>query len=163
MGRVPSSAAVVTGGIVASTRAAPGALERAMEVLAAVAREIAGWPPGADTRFTRFRGDGWQLCVADARLGLRAALAAIARLRAVHAGLATRAAIGIGRIESLGSDSLADASGSAFEASGRALDAMGRTQRLAINGAAVAPLHRAVVELLDERSGRWTSLQAEAT
>jgi hypothetical protein len=40
---------------------------------------------------------------------------------------------------------------------------MGRAQRLAIDGAAVAPLHRAVVELLDERSGRWTSLQAEAT
>ena len=160
--RLPA-AAVVTGDLIGSTRATPGALERAMEVLAAVAGEIAAWPPGADTRFTRFRGDGWQILVADAALGLRAALLAIARLRAAGAGLATRAAIGIGRVDSIGTASLADARGPAFEASGRALDAMSRAHRLAIDGEGVAPLHHAVVDLLDERAGRWTPQQAEAT
>ncbi len=153
----------MTGDLIGSTRAAPGALERAMAVLAATAREIAGWPPGADTRFTRFRGDGWQLCVADSAFGLRAALTAIARLRAARAGLATRAAIGIGRVDSLGTDDLADARGPAFEASGRALDGMSRAHRLTIEGEGVTPLHRAVVELLDERTARWTPQQAEAT
>jgi hypothetical protein len=162
MRRHAPSAAVVTGDLVGSTRATPGALEGAMQVLAAAAGEIAGWPPGADTRFTRFRGDGWQLRVADAGLGLRAALTAIARLRAADLGLATRAAIGTGRVESLGTESLADAPGPAFEASGRALDAMGRSERLAIDGEGVTPLPRAVVELLDERSARWTAQQAEA-
>jgi hypothetical protein len=160
--RLPA-AAVVTGDLIGSTRATPGALERAMEVLAAAAGEIAAWPPAADTRFTRFRGDGWQILVADAALGLRAALLAIARLRAAGAGLATRAAIGVGRVDSTGTENLADARGPAFEASGHALDAMSRGHRLAIDGEGVGPLHRAVVELLGERATRWTPQQAEAT
>ena len=58
---------------------------------------------GADTRFTRYRGDGWQMHVALPRPGAPHGARAVARLRAADAGLATRAAIGIGPIDSLGS------------------------------------------------------------
>ena len=100
--------------------------------------------------------------VADPGLALRAVLLLSARLRAADLGLATRAAIGIGPVESLGTASLADARGPAFEASGRALDHMARTRRLAIEGEGVTALHRIVVDLLDERTARWTRQQAEA-
>jgi hypothetical protein len=160
---MPEIHAVLTGDLIGSTEAAPPAVERAMAVLAEAARGVAGWRPGADARFTRYRGDGWQIHVADAGLGLRAAMALIARLRAADLGLATRAAIGIGGVDSLGTTSLADARGTAFEASGHALDALGRSRRLTIDGHGVAPLHHGVVDLLDERSTRWTKPQAEAT
>ncbi len=133
-----------------------------MARLAAAATEIAGWTPGADARFTRFRGDGWQMHLADPGRALRAALRVIAALAAAPDGLATRAAIGVGGVDSLGTASLADADGPAFAASGRALDTMGRGRRLAVDGADVGEMHRALVDLLDERSARWTRPQAEA-
>jgi hypothetical protein len=155
--------AVLTGDLIGSTKAAPASLEHAIDLLADTAGAVAGWlPPGEDTRFTRYRGDGWQMVVAEPGLALRAVLLLSARLRAADLGLATRAAIGIGAVESLGSGSLADARGPAFEASGRALDHMARTRRLAIEGEGVTALHRIVVDLLDERTERWTRQQAEA-
>jgi hypothetical protein len=157
----PSTTAVVTGDLVGSTEKPVRALERAMEVLAEAARGISAWA-GADTRFTRYRGDGWQMRVALPGLALRAALTAFAGLRAADAGLATRAAIGIGRVDSIGTGDLSDAHGAAFESSGHALDRMPRTRRLTIDGEGVTPLHRIVVDLLDERSSRWTREQAEA-
>ncbi len=155
--------AILTGDLIGSTRAAPAELEAAIDLLAAAAGEISAWMPSLpDPRFTRFRGDGWQMHVAEPALALRALLFLVARLRAAGLGLATRAAIGIGAADSLGTDSLADARGPAFEASGRALDAMGRTRRLMIEGDGVTALHRIIVDLLDERSSRWTQPQAEA-
>jgi hypothetical protein len=160
-GPTPRLAAILTGDLIGSTEAPPIALERAMLVLTEAARGLSAWS-GADTRFTRYRGDGWQMHVALPGLALRTALALIARLRAADAGLATRAAIGIGPIDSLGSASLADARGAAFEASGHALDRMPRTRRLTIDGDGVTPLHKIIVDLLDERTTRWTKEQAEA-
>jgi len=157
------TAAVLTGDLIGSTKAAPSALEDAIDLLAETAREITDWVPGPSaSRFTRYRGDGWQMHVADPGLALRAVLLLSARLRAADLGLATRAAIGIGPVESLGTASLADARGPVFEASGRALDHMARTRRLAIEGEGVTALHRIVVDLLDERSEHWTRQQAEA-
>lgn len=162
-GETPRPAAVLTGDLIGSTEAGPGALEDAMDILADAARDISAWTPGADTRFTRFRGDGWQMHVAEPGIALRAAIAVVARLRAVKLGLSTRAAIGIGGVDSLGTDSLADARGPAFEASGRALDAMGKSRTMAIDGEGVTALHRIVVDLLADRARHWTPEQAEAT
>ena len=159
------SAANLTGDLIGSTSAAPADVEAAIDLLAETAGGIAGWMPQSprrDPKFTRFRGDGWQMHVAQPTLALRALLFLIARLRAADLGRATRAAIGIGEGASLGTTSLADARGAAFEASGRALDDIGRSRRLAIEGEGVTPLHRIVVDLLDERSTRWTRQQAEA-
>lgn len=161
----PRRGAVLTGDLIGSTKAAPAALEQAIELIGEVAGEISGWlpaKPDPDPRYTRFRGDGWQMYLADSGLALRAVLYIAARLRASDIGLATRAAIGIGPVDSLGTASLADARGAAFESSGRALDAMVRGRRLAIEGEGISAFHRMVVDLLDERIGRWTVQQAEA-
>lgn len=156
-------AAVLTGDLIGSTKAGPKTLQRAVDLLAETASEITEWsPPCPDPRFTRYRGDGWQLVVAEPGVALRTVLLLSARLRAADLGLATRAAIGVGAVESLGTSSLADARGAAFEASGRALDHMPRTRRLAIDGEGITALHRIIVDLLDERSERWTRQQAEA-
>ena len=87
----------------------------------------------------------------------------VARLRAADAGLATRAAIGIGQIDSLGSG----------RPRRRARPGLrGLRPRARPHAAHPAahhrrrrgrpPLHRIVVDLLDERSARWTREQAEA-
>lgn len=162
-GTMPAAAAVLTGDLIGSTKAAPDALETAMALLAKAGAELSAWTDRRDPHFTRFRGDGWQIVVADPGLALRAALFLTARLRAADLDLATRIAIGIGEIDSLGKASLADARGSAFEASGRTLDHMGRTRRLAIEGDGITSFHRIILELLDELASRWTRQQAEAT
>ena len=162
-GTMPAAAAVLTGDLIGSTKAAPDALETAMALLAKAGAELSAWTDRRDAHFTRFRGDGWQIVVADPGLALRAALFLTARLRAADLDLATRIAIGIGEIDSLGKASLADARGSAFEASGRTLDHMGRTRRLAIEGDGITSFHRIILELLDELASRWTRQQAEAT
>lgn len=161
-------AAILTGDMIGSTDAGAVAVDTAMALLSVEAAKISAWPPISDrssdqnTRFTRFRGDGWQIHIAEAALGLRATLILIARLRAAKTGLATRVAIGIGSVDSLGSTSLADARGAAFTASGQALDAMGKSHRLTAAGDGITDLHRAVLDLIDERSARWTPEQAEA-
>ncbi len=163
---MPDTAAVLTGDLIGSTKAAPSALEQAMDLLAEAAAEVTDWtqrPSRPDARFTRFRGDGWQMLVAEPGLALRAALVLAARLRAADLDLATRTAIGIGGIDSLGKSSLAEARGSAFEASGRTLDHMGRTHRLAIDGDGITSFHRIILDLLDQLATHWTRQQAEAT
>lgn len=166
--RPPETIAVLTGDLIGSSKVAPEALEKAMDLLAAAAGDIARWAPGKpnsaprDPRFTRFRGDGWQMLVAPPALALRAALVLAARLRAADLEVATRVAIGIGPAGSLGGASLADARGPAFEASGRSLDHIGRTRRLAIDGEGIGGLHRVVLDLLDEIASHWTRQQAEA-
>ena len=155
--------AILTGDLIGSTKAGPAAVERAMAVLEATAEEISHWQAdGADTRFTRFRGDGWQILLTDPTLALRAAVTLMARLRASETGLDTRLAIGIGQIDRLGSNDLSDAAGAAFVFSGRALDAMKRADRMAIMGLEPIRLHRSLLDLIDERLTRWTPEQAEA-
>ncbi|MFN4201483.1 MAG: hypothetical protein ACK4GM_00315 [Tabrizicola sp.] len=154
-------AAVLTGDLVASTRHPAATVDRAMQHLHDTARDIGVWcSPPHDTRFTRYRGDGWQLVLAQPHHALRAAVVLQARLIAI--GLRTRIFIGIGAIERSGTDSLADASGEAFERSGRGLDALGDASTLGIDGSGVTPEDQMIADLLGERIGRWTGPQAEA-
>ena len=148
-----TACAVLTGDLVDSTRFAPEAMEKTMAILYSAA---------PDGHFTRYRGDGWQAIVAPPARALRTALGLIARLAAEDSLPATRIAIGLGPVESLGTADLSDARGAAFEASGRALDGIGRAARLTVDGTGITPLHRAIVALLDERSARWTPEQARA-
>ena len=150
--------AVLTGDLIASS-AAPDRAEAAMRSLAQTAGEIARWT-GQDARFTRFRGDGWQMLLPRPGLALRAGLLITARL-AARPTLATRIAIGIGPVTHPGTTDLADARGAAFEASGHALDTLPRSARWAIAGD-IAPWQTALVALADWHSARWTQEQAEA-
>jgi len=153
------SVAILTGDLIGSTDA-PEALEPTMVRLAAAADEIACWQR-ASARFTRFRGDGWQIRT-DAALALRAAIYLHARLRATESLLNTRIAIGLGAVESPGTADLSDARGAALTASGHALDKMRRTRRFAIAGTDVDSRDEIIVALIEEIALRWTRPQAEA-
>lgn len=171
MAQVKALAAVLTGDLVGSSGAGPVAVETAMTALVSATQAISSHGE-TNTRFTRFRGDGWQLVLENPAISLWATIIMTARLRASDAGLATRIAIGIGSVESLGSNDLGDASGAAFELSGRLLDRMPADRRLAIAGPKnpdqppfrqlVTPFHMAIFALLGHQTSRWTAAQAEA-
>jgi hypothetical protein len=154
--------AVLTGDLIASSAAPPEAVDRAMAELADTVGRMAGWNIGVDPRFTRWRGDGWQVMVRAPGYGLRAALCLIASLRAAKLQLSTRVSLGIGSLDHPGTTSLADARGSAFLTSGRALDQMKKPQRIAISGEAMTPLHQGYGDLLAAITQRWSGEQAEA-
>lgn len=154
--------AVLTGDLIGSTQAGADAVKASMTVIVNTAREIGHWPKGKDTRFTRSRGDAWQLVIQEPADCLRAALMLQARLRAWPEGIPTRISIGIGRVHSLGTDSLADAEGPAFIASGQGLDQMGKSQRLVVFFGRLTPFLQSVASLADELARRWTREQAQA-
>lgn len=145
-----------------SSAAGPEGLSEAMEALAESAAEIALWPGADDPRFTRSRGDGWQMALRQASLGLRAAFLIQARLRARPAGLTTRLSLAVGRVESLGSADLGDAAGPAFTASGRGLDHMAPRLRLSLSLGPATPFAGALASLAEALIQRWTREQAEA-
>lgn len=159
--------AVLTGDLIASTEAGTPAVDRAMTVLSAAADEIAGWSLTesvvvGDTHFTRFRGDGWQIIVSIANVGLRAALLMYARLAADPDLPATRIAVGIATIDRLPGPDLSDADGAAFAISGRALSQVERGEHLRVAGHRITPRDAVLIALLDDRISDWTPEQAEA-
>jgi hypothetical protein len=154
--------AVLTGDLIGSTKAGPAATDRAMDALASAAHEVSFWVH-ADTRFTRYRGDGWQMYLhGQPGLVFRVCIFLAARLRNADTGLASRFAAGIGSVNHVGSTSLSDANGEAFEISGRALDTMERKGRMTIGGDGVTPWHEALFEIADWMIRRWSREQAEA-
>ncbi|MFN3846923.1 MAG: hypothetical protein ACK4RZ_14030 [Paracoccaceae bacterium] len=148
--------AVLTGDLILSTRSTSAQVDDTMGLIEGAARRFS-----AISRFQRYRGDGWQVYIGTAGLGLGAMVYLSARL-AAGAGLASRVALGLGKASGLDQDSLGMASGSAFVDSGRALDAMEGTQRLALAGVGVDPLHRALVAYIDAQVQDWSPQQAEA-
>lgn len=153
--------AVITGDLVNSTEHPAETVDAAMQTIRTTAVSITEWQiPTTDTRFTRFRGDGWQIYLAEPHLCLRAAVVIQGRLIAMN--MESRISIGIGQSASLGTADLADAAGTAFERSGHGLDSMGGPFRIAINGEGILSQDEMIVDLLGERIGRWTAAQAEA-
>jgi hypothetical protein len=153
-------AAILTGDLVRSVEGAPRAIDFSIGALSAGADEIAHWGAGR-TRFTRFRGDGWQIHLSSDGLALRAALFLAACLRTAETGLRTRVGCGVGAVERL-DDDLGRSAGPAFVRSGRALDRMPRGRWLLIDGLGPAPWAGAAVELADWIAARWSREQAEA-
>ena len=144
----------------ATRRALPIALKNASKAARALMGKAI--PLDADV----FRGDSWQLVVADARLGLRAAVFLRAHLDGTSpdAGLDTRIAIGIGMIQFVPNGQLSQGDGPAFRESGKALEAMPKSRRLALSvagtetPAGIAP----VIGLMDTVMERWTEKQSLA-
>jgi hypothetical protein len=159
---MPSSLiAVITGDLVRSTRHSADAVDAAMQAIRLTSDAIAGWYiPRKDTRFTRFRGDGWQIYLAKPRFSLRAAVVIQGTLMARN--MESRISIGIGQSDSLGTSDLADAAGKAFELSGHGLDAMGDNYRLDISADSVPEHDKIIAVLLGERMQKWTAAQAAA-
>jgi hypothetical protein len=154
--------AVLTGDLVGSTKRSSDQVDDAMQAIQSAASTAATWQsPAQGTRFTRFRGDGWQICLTEPRLSLRAAVVIQGRLIAL--GMESRISIGIGPADSLGTVDLSDAAGQAFELSGHGLDQMDDMWRLGIAKDEIPVEDQLISDLLGERMGRWTAAQAEAT
>ncbi|MFQ6548879.1 hypothetical protein AADZ90_013050 [Aestuariibius sp. 2305UL40-4] len=151
--------AVLTGDFVRSRDAGPERLEAGFAALRRATAEAEPW--AGDLRLTRYRGDGWQCLVGDARFGLRTALLCAAHLRA-ETQLESRIALGLGLVTTLGSTDLSDADGPAFHRAGQALDAMKRNRRLALAPDDAPPLAPALVTLIDALTRSWTAAQAAA-
>jgi hypothetical protein len=156
----PSPVAVLTGDLIDHVKLGRSKTEAAMAELDKAAKQIALWTGQISCRFTRFRGDGWQLYLTRPQLSMRAAVVLQGRLMAI--GMASRISIGVGASESLGTTNLADASGPAFENSGRGLDSMGDAYRLHLSGDDVMPQDILIGDLIGERMEKWTAAQAEA-
>jgi hypothetical protein len=148
-------AAVLTGDLIASTSATVDQVEASMAQIANLAARI-----GKTTRFTRYRGDGWQIYLDDPGLGLWAMLLIAANLKA-HSALESRIALGLGDAYGGSRDSLVTAGGQAFIASGRALDALVPPQIITIAGEKIDRLHQRLIALLDARISGWSREQAE--
>lgn len=158
---MPAIAAILTGDLIASTAAGRGGIERAMGVIADAARDI-GSLTGQDARFSRFRGDGWQLYLAEPGQCLWAVLLILARLAATGGVPQTRISVGLGPILPFIGDGLAGALGDAFDASGRGLDRMERHRILAISGEGhVGPFMELTFRFAEDLVLRWSPGQAQ--
>jgi hypothetical protein len=149
--------AVLTGDIVGSTRLEAAALDEVIAALSRAADEVGTWQE-ADARFTRSRGDGWQVRLIRPVLALRSALFLRASLRASATGAETRIAIAEGESREDPPDDLNAATGPVYTASGRALDALAGASMVHSAGGAIG----AAVRLADEISRRWTASQARS-
>lgn len=168
--------AVFTGDIIGSRKSSQAKLAATMENLAGTARFLTEYT-GQNTKFTRFRGDGWQMVLSPA-FYLRAVALIHANLKADVNALSTRLGIGIGQITNMGGTDLNDGQGSAFEHSGHALDALKRVQSIMISAdldlysttegrteflrGAVAWSDAATLPMFSFIARRWSKAQAEA-
>ncbi len=161
--------AVLTGDLVGSRQRDNDTINAAMERIMRTARDI-GDMVEADTRFTRFRGDGWQIVLGRAGWALRATLVIIADLKAGGKEIETRISVGVGPWQSLGTDDLSDAAGQAFAVSGTHLDKMPKHKRMTIadaredtsQGQENQDWPAAIFDMAEWISSRWSKPQAEA-
>lgn len=157
-----TQSAVLTGDFIASSKVGPSLLDNAMGLIEATVEQQARLADG-EIRFERFRGDGWQVFLADMTQVFRITLLILAELGRRPELPGTRIAIGIGPVDQIPPKGLAGAHGDAFELSGRALDAMNSTVRMYLTtkgkeGRWLRPLFA----YLDWQSSRWSQEQAEA-
>lgn len=153
--------AAITGDLIRSRQADTAAINQSFAILADAASAF-GAGHDLDLRFTRYRGDGWQMILTRPGLLLDAALYLIASLKAGQTGIATRLSIGVGPVETLGTRGLADASGPAFFFAGDQLDAMGRNRMIALTGQGIGAPQVAIIDLAEWIASGWTATQAEA-
>ena len=153
--------AVMTGDLVGSTALGTERISRAFAALEDSATRQEQWH-GAPLRFTRHRGDGWQVVLARPEMALRSALTFRAALKAADAGFDCYLAIAQGPAPTHLSDDLNDQSEDVFVRSGQALDAiksMNSGQRMTNGGSGAQD---AAAILADLVSQGWTQAQAAA-
>lgn len=154
-------AAVLTGDLIASTQAGQAATDGAMALIQSVA--IAeGLSEGTDVRFTRFRGDGWQIYCSDPTKVFRLAVLVLATLQSRPELPKTRISAATGPVTFLPDTGLASASGQVFSVSGRNLDSMARRRLVFECQESTGSCKGALFVYLEWQSGRWSPEQAKA-
>jgi len=155
---------VFTGDLIGSRTASDDAVRASMAVLRDTAGSL-GEAFGYDPRFTRLRGDGWQILLTRSETLYEMYLALVANLSGHDTCLATSISIGIGSVDFAGSGNLSDASGTAFVASGdmlQQLSASSGQSRVAISGHGAQDWQLAILRLTDWLAKKWSARQAEA-
>jgi hypothetical protein len=158
------SIAVLTGDVIGSTKLKPGVLPELREAVVTVANRFARDHPDAMLgQPDFFRGDAWQIVLAQPGLALRLSLTIRACLR-YQLKVDTRVSIGVGAGE-VNLDQVSLSTGEAFVLSGRGLDGM--TSYFELQGTLpervglAAPWFRSLVELTSGLARRWKPGQAE--
>jgi hypothetical protein len=155
--------AVVTGDVVASSRLSAErrrALLRGMQETSGELRKA--WPKALLGAVDVFRGDGWQMAVAQPTLALRCALFYRARLASER--FTVRMALALGTIDFIPGERVSQGDGEAFRLSGQALEAMrrGEGMRLLFPACPEEAALDTMVRLVDALAARWSDRQALA-
>ncbi len=163
--------AVITGDIIGFKKL-PLDIRKSMHHTLGVAnRELRSAFPGLlPYDISVFRGDGWQMLLADPVLALRAALMIRGLIRSSVSShrMDTRLAIGIGRIDYVPENHVTAGDGEAYRCSGKLLSEMDGTRRgtmrYASTGAQEAEVSAldALVRLTGALADRWSDRMAQA-
>lgn len=156
--------AVLTGDLIRSTELDAQGLAGARRVFGRAVQTIEGWK----SRLVRgepefFRGDSWQLLLADPAWALRAAIYIRARMRS-DSRADTRVAIGIGDVESVSRSRVSLSTGEAFVLSGHALDSLTLYSAMTVSLPSSTPAAEWIKTTLDFSDAlirQWTKRQAE--
>jgi hypothetical protein len=157
--------AVLTGDIIHSSRLTPTQLEAVRSSLIGSVDKVRRWKRGlVKGKPEFFRGDAWQLLLADPAMALRVGVFLRASLLA--RGLAdSRVAIGLGEVEEISHERVSLSTGQAFVISGKALDRMTRYSNMTIEiPKTVGPFSAwlpVAGHLCDSLIGQWTTRQAK--
>ncbi|MCG7492000.1 hypothetical protein [Thalassobius sp. Cn5-15] len=149
--------AVLTGDLIASTTLSTDQQQAAMACLEETAQQIANWP-NCRVSFAVRGGDGWQMALSPAPLGLRAALMLRAALRALGKSHDSRIAIAAGTDDWPQDDNPNTSRGPVYVTSGRQLEAMKGDSTLHWGGGALG----AATVLADHIVQSWTVAQARS-
>ncbi len=153
--------AVLTGDIISSTALDAAQLDTVFATLESCAKAQADWVDGP-LRFTRHRGDGWQVALTNPKYALRSALTFRAALRACDPQFDSYIAIATGAAPANLSNDLNTQNDAAFIASGQLLDQLKMQNSESTIGHADAGAIGAVAILADHLSQSWTQAQAAA-
>lgn len=154
-------AAVLTGDLIGSTKAGLSATNEAISLIRSVVLDH-DTLSGSDTRFSRYRGDGWQIYCSDHRRVFRIAVLILANLHS-HPDLPkSRISAACGPVSSLPPSGLDSASGDAFTLSGRGLDTIKRLKLVYTQSDGKDAWKAALFRQLEWQAFRWSPEQAQA-
>ncbi|NIY81116.1 hypothetical protein HCZ23_16765 [Celeribacter sp. HF31] len=152
--------AVLTGDLVNSTGLGPEKVERAFMALEDCAEMQAEWMGGQSLHFTRHRGDGWQVALAEPKYALRSALCFRAALRALGEEFDSYIGIAEGDVEGEIGPDLNEETATVFAQSGEELEDLKTSRHFRMAHHSLQAIDAAII-LADSIFQNWTPTQAE--
>lgn len=162
MQRENTEVAVFTGDLVGSSNLTNDQIETAISALAKSAEKAAEWH-GDSLQFSRHRGDGWQVILAEPKYALRTALYFRASLKALGAEFDTYIGIATGQVAAHNNSDLNVRNEGVFIFSGRALESTKNAKdyplKMLKNASGADAASTILADYIVEG---WTPTQAEA-
>jgi hypothetical protein len=159
--------AVLTGDVIGSARLSTPHRKKLFDLLRRSSTSVMNAYPGdIPLPVDVFRGDSWQLIVADPVKAPAVALYVRAVLREGWGSgkIDSRIAIGIGTIDFIPGDRASEGDGEAFRRSGGALEGMKKSyhMRFSVHDKQLEETLNIIFQLIDVLASRWTGKQARA-